>query len=59
VDIRRVDEMCAHTLKRLAIEGCDNPSRVQSVVKKTRENNQNCWEDALNYKPNNHSKVGT
>jgi hypothetical protein len=32
--------MCAHTSKRLAIEGCDNTSRVQSVVKKTREDNR-------------------
>ncbi len=37
MDIHRVDGMCAHTLKKLAIEGCDNPSGVQSVVKKLKK----------------------
>ncbi len=40
MDTRRVDGMCAHALKRLAIEGCDNPSCVQRVMKKTKESNQ-------------------
>ncbi len=31
---------CAHTSKKLAIEGCDNTRCIQSVVKKTREDNQ-------------------
>ncbi len=32
---------CVHTPQtKLAIEECGNPSHVQSIVKKTRKNNQ-------------------
>ncbi len=43
MNIHKVDGMCAHTLgeathrRRLAIEGCGNPNRVQNVVEKIGE----------------------
>jgi len=40
MDTHRVDGMCAHTSRRLTIEGCGSSSCVQSVMKKIGENNQ-------------------